>query len=548
MRRVPEVIDTWFDSGAMPFAQWHYPFENHHTLQRQYPADFIAEGVDQTRGWFYSLLAISTGLGAALPNNSGGTETLVDALAAPYRTVVVNDLILDADGVKMSKRLGNIVDPWDVVARHGADAVRMFLVASSQVWLPRRFDEAAIRELSARFMLTFKHTYTGIFAQFANYGWEPTERDPAPAARPPLDRWMLSRMATVAAEVNGLLDRFEATLALRTLMDFVVDDVSNWYVRRGRSRFYSVDGPDNRAAFATLYQVLVAICRMLAPFTPFITDWMHRALTGASVHLASFPVGTEWTVDRHLETGMAQIRVLVRLGRAAREKASVKVRQPLSRLVCVVPDADTSALEQLIPLLAQELNVKTVELASTGAAFVHLEAKPNFRTLGKRFGKRTPLIAQAVQALTDQAIRALERAEDVSVSIEGETHLLQPTDLTILRRAAGELVIEEEGGYLAALDPTITLALRQEGLARELVSRTQRLRKEAGLAVSDRVTLTVAGDPELGQVVQRYRDYISGEVLADEIVIGEAPAGVSNAVQAVDLDGVPAIIAIRRKD
>ncbi|HEU4565284.1 MAG TPA: isoleucine--tRNA ligase [Gemmatimonadaceae bacterium] len=541
MRRVPEVIDTWFDSGSMPFAQWHYPFENREVVERLFPADFICEGVDQTRGWFYSLLAIATGLRDALPNNAGEGP-------APYKAVVVNDLVLDANGVKMSKRLGNIVNPWEVIARHGADAVRMFLIASSQVWVPRRFDESAIRELSTRFLLTLKNTYSGMFAQYANYGWEPSDRDPAPADRPAIDRWVLSRLASVAREVDGLLERFEATLALRAIMDFVVDDVSNWYVRLSRARFYETESDDNRAAFATLHEVLVAASRMLAPFAPFVSDWLHRALIGTSVHLAAFPQSSPGRHDAALEAGMAHVRVLSRLGRAAREEANVKVRQPLGRLVCVVPDADGASLAELVPLLAQELNVKTVEFVTSGAAFVRLEAKPSFRVLGKRFGKRTPLAAQAIAALSDEALRAFERGEEVAINVEGEEHRLLPDDLAIVRRAAGDLVVEEEGGYFAALDPTVTPELRGEGLARELVSRIQRMRRDAGLAVSDRIALWVWGSAEIEGVARGYQDYISGEVLAVAVVVGERPAEVTNAVQAMDLDGVPAEIAIRRKD
>jgi isoleucyl-tRNA synthetase len=281
MRRVPEVIDTWFDSGSMSFAQWHYPFENHDVVARHYPADFIAEGVDQTRGWFYSLLAIATGLGDALPNN-GGDRPGEGGTAAPYRAVVVNDLVLDAEGQKMSKSRGNAVDPWAVIERHGADAVRLFLIASSQVWIPRRFDETVIRETAGRFLLTLKNTYTGIFAQYANFGWSPSDEDPPAADRPPIDRWVLSRLATVEREADGYLQRYEATLAARAVMEFFDEDVSKWYVRLNRHRFYDVESADNRAAFATLHEVLVGTCRLLAPFAPFLTDWMHRELVGES--------------------------------------------------------------------------------------------------------------------------------------------------------------------------------------------------------------------------------------------------------------------------
>lgn len=290
MRRVPEVIDTWFDSGSMPFAQWHYPFENAERLERNYPADFIAEGVDQTRGWFYSLLAIATGLGDALPRNTlahrAGAESSVTT--APYGAVVVNDQVLDAEGAKMSKSRGNVVDPWAVLERHGADAVRLFFVASSQVWVPRRFDENAIRDTTGRFLLTFKNVYSGIFAEYANFGWEPTEADPAPVARRAIDRWILSRLATVERDADAMLEAYDATTAARAVMAFFVDDVSNWYVRVNRARFYDVDGDDNRAAFATLREVLLVTCRLLAPFAPFVSDWVHTEISGESVHLASY--------------------------------------------------------------------------------------------------------------------------------------------------------------------------------------------------------------------------------------------------------------------
>ncbi|MEJ7808871.1 MAG: isoleucine--tRNA ligase [Gemmatimonadaceae bacterium] len=555
MRRVPEVIDTWFDSGSMPFAQWHYPFENADIMARQYPADFIAEGVDQTRGWFYSLLAIATGLGDALPNNDGAPPD-GDARAErpaqnppPYRAVVVNDQVLDAHGQKMSKSRGNAVAPWEVIGRHGADAVRIFLVASSQVWQPRRFDEDAIREVAGRFLLTLKNTYSGMFAQYANFGWTPGADDPVPAARPPADRWVLSRLAGVEWEADRELERFEPTVALRAIMDFVVDDVSNWYVRLSRARFYDVDGPENRAAFATLHEVLVVVCRLLAPFAPFLTDWMHRELTGDSVHLASYRRDAVSARDHALEGAMAHVRALSTLGRAAREEANVRVRQPLGRLVCVVPGPHDASLDELVPYLRNELNVKDVEFASSSAEFVRLEGKANFRALGKRFGKRTPLAAHAVSALSEDALRAFERGDDVAVWVEGESHMLTPDDLSVVRRAAGELVVKEEGGYVAALDPAITPALRREGLAREIVSRLQRMRKEAGLEVSDRVTVIVAArNAEIAAVVGEFQDYISSEVLAAKVELDADIADTANATQAVDLDGIPVTLALTRVD
>ncbi|MDQ4079272.1 MAG: class I tRNA ligase family protein, partial [Gemmatimonadota bacterium] len=546
MRRVPEVIDTWFDSGSMSFAQWHYPFENREVLATQYPADFIAEGVDQTRGWFYSLLAIATGLGSELPNNddpSAGRGT------APYRAVVVNEHVLDAEGLKMSKSLGNIVDPWDVVPRYGADAVRLFLIVSSQVWLRRPFDDAGIRELAGRFLLTLKNVYSGIFAQYANFGWSPSESDPPVSKRPLIDRWVLSRLTSVERRADALLGDYDATLAARTVMDFLVDDVSNWYVRLNRPRFYDVDTPDSRAAFATLHEVLVVTCRLLAPFAPFVTDWMHRELTGTTVHLA--PYAREGSteigrVEQELERGMSQLRTLATLARAAREEADIKVRQPLTRLVCVVPSGTSPALRDMVPLLGAELNVKRVEFADTGDALVRLEAKANFRSLGKRFGKATPLAAQAIAALSNDALMVFERGEPVAISVNGESHELAADDLTVVRRASGNLVVKEESGFFAAIDPTVTPELRREGVARELVSRIQRMRKEAGFAVSDRIVVTVAGDAETEGTVDAFREYISGEVLARELIVGGNLPTNANVTQLLELDGLHARVALTR--
>ncbi|HSA57423.1 MAG TPA: class I tRNA ligase family protein, partial [Gemmatimonadaceae bacterium] len=569
MRRVPEVIDAWFDSGSMPFAQWHYPFEHGQLMASQYPADFIAEGLDQTRGWFYSLLAIAAGLGDALPNNvvaagddgpaaSEGTRHPAPAIgnqqparspssrstSAPYRAVVVNDLVLDANGVKMSKSRGNVVNPWDAVQRHGADAVRLFLIASSRLDVPRRFDESAIRETSARDLVTLKNVYSGMFAQYANFGWAPSDRDPRPAERPLIDRWILSRLATVERETDRLLGEYDATAAARLVLGFVVSDVSNWYVRRNRDRFFAVDGEDNRAAFATLHEVLTVSSRLLAPFAPFLSDFIHRELTGASVHLAPYVRADAPAPDPALEAAMDEVRELARLGRAAREDAGIKVRQPLARLLCVVPAVHVDRMRPLLPLLAAELNVKEATLVTSADELVELAAKPNWKALGRRFGKATALAARAVEALASDDLRAFERGAPVAITVESRSHVLQAEDLTLLRRAAGALVVKEALGRFVALDPTVTPALRREGLARELVSRVQRMRRDAGLAVSDRIRLWVAGPPEIESAAREHQDWIAAEVLARHVVIGESPVGVEYAAPSVEIEGLAATVAL----
>jgi isoleucyl-tRNA synthetase len=544
MRRAAEVIDTWFDSGSMSFAQWHFPFENHDKLAGQFPADFIAEGVDQTRGWFYSLLAIATGLGDALPNNAGPTGGTVASTASPYRAVVVNDQVLDADGKKMSKSVGNVVDPWAVMARHGADATRLFFVASSAVWVPRSFDEKMLAEQAGRFLRTLKNVYSGIFAQYANFGWSPSEADPPVESRPALDRWMIGWLARLEQTVDAALDAYDATAASRAIIEFVDDDVANWYVRLSRARFYDVEAEENRAAFATLHEVLVSVCRLLAPIAPFVSDWIHRELTGESVHLAPFRM-PRGSVGADLDAPMTAVRTLARLGRAAREEAGIKVRRPLGRMVCVAPGVSETAVVPLVPLLEAELNVKRVDFATSADELVTLEAKPNFRTLGKKFGKHTPLAAQAAAAFSSDDLRAFERGVPLIVSVEGQSHELELDDVTIIRRASGDLVVQEDAGFFAAIDPMVTPELELEGYARELVSRVQRMRKEAAFAVSDRITLTIGKGTgsDVHAVVRARRAWIMDETLATELVLLD---GAGDGTTPVDLDGMTAFVAITR--
>jgi isoleucyl-tRNA synthetase len=551
MRRVPEVIDTWFDSGSMPFAQWHYPFENRDKLERNYPADFIAEGVDQTRGWFYSLLAIATGLGDALPRNTLADRALAgDAVhTAPYGAVVVNDQVLDAQGEKMSKSRGNVVDPATMLEKYGADAIRLFFVVSSQVWVPRKFDESIIRE-KAQFLVTLKNVYSGIFALYANFGWEPGDRDPVVAERPLIDRWILSRLASVERATDEALTRYDAYAAAKLVTDFLMDDVSKWYVRQSRARFYDVDSDDNRAAFATLREVLIVTCRLLAPFTPFMTDWIHTELTGESVHVASYVRGEAADTDPALELAMDHIRTLSTLGRSAREEAEIKVRQPLARMVCVVPAQSTgddaqAYVTDLVPLLASELNIKEVSFLGSADELVKLEAKANFRALGKKFGKDTPLAAKAVAALDSNALMAFERGEPLAISVGNESRVLEPDDLTIIRRASGDMIVKESSGYFAAIDAHVSPELRMEGLAREVISRIQRMRKDAGFAVSDRISLSLSGPAELEEAIRTHQSRIAEEVLARDISIGD-DASKMNAAQSVDIDGHPARIALER--
>jgi isoleucyl-tRNA synthetase len=528
MRRVAEVIDTWFDSGAMPVAQWHYPFEHQAEFREQFPADVIAEGVEQTRGWFYSLLAIAAGVFGE----------------AAYRHVIVNELMLDAAGRKMSKSRGNVVEPSAVIARHGADAVRLFFLASSQVSLPKRFDESAIADVAGSALEKLRHSYN-LFPLYAA-AWRPSPADPARTDRPPVDRWLLGRLARTVRAVTEAWAAYDVTAGTRAILAFVVEDLSNWWVRQSRARFWVPGGRPDPAALATLHEALVVTARLLAPAAPFLADALHRALMDASVHLAPFPVPAPGLDDPALERAMDAVRRLASLARSAREDVGIRVRQPLSRLLAAVPgDVDAGLLDALLPLLMAEVNVKRVELVHRGTDLVTLDAVPSFRALGRRFGKATPAVAQAIRDLAAADVARFEAGETVTVEVAGERQALLPGDLVVHRRARGDLVVRADGGVVAALDPALTEELRQEGLAREVVSRVQRLRREAGYQVTDRIELWVGGDEAVEQATRRHAEYIAGETLARALTVGP-PAPGADLEQEIELDGVRARVAVRR--
>lgn len=528
MRRVSEVIDTWFDSGAMPVAQWHYPFEHEREFHEQFPADLIAEGVDQTRGWFYSLLAISA--------------AVFDETA--YRNVVVNELVLDAAGQKMSKSRGNVVEPEAVIARYGADAVRLYLLSASQVWLPKRFDESAIGDLAGTALEKLRHTYS-LFPLYAG-AWRPSPQDPPPAARPAADRWLLGRLARTVRAVRQAWEGYDVTAGTRAILAFLVDDLSNWWVRLNRARFWVPGGTADPSALATLHDVLAVSARLLAPAAPFLSDAVHRALLGGSVHLAPFPVPLPGIEDAKLDRAMDVVRRLASLARSAREDVGIRVRQPLSRLLAAIPgDVDRATFQALQPLLEAEVNVKRVELVTRGTDLVTLEARPSFRALGKRFGPATPEAAEAIRRLPGELVARFEAGEPVSIEVRGGREQLQPDDLTVQRQARGDMIVRSDGEVVAALDPALTDALRQEGLAREVVSRVQRMRRDAGYRVSDRIELSVGGDPQVQEATRRHADYIAGETLARALTVGDG-ALAADLVQEVVLDGLRARLAVRR--
>ena len=496
MRRVPEVIDVWFDSGSMPFAQYHAPFENLEHFEQHFPADFICEALDQTRGWFYSLLAIAV--------------LLYDR--SSYRNVVCLGLILDEQGRKMSKSLGNYVEPWEVIDRFGADALRWYFFTSKQPWDGYRFSLETIGEALRQFLLQLWNTY-GFYVLYANAnGIAPDAlREGGPRAE--LDRWALSRLHATVETVAERLDDFDATSAGRAIQAFV-EELSNWYVRRSRRRFWDGDP----AAFATLRECLLTVTRLLAPFCPFLADEIYDNLDGseASVHLCDFPDAGER--DTGLEEAMAVARETVRLGLAARGQAGVKVRQPLQAAVVAATGDERAAIERFADIVREELNVRELRFVSQADELGEVEVKPNYRTLGPRFGKDMPLVADAVAALeAARVVETLREGRTVAISVAGKDHELGADDLLISMKPLEGYQVEREGSHGVALELEINVELQVEGWAREIVHAVQVARRDAGLDVSDRIALTLSGDEDLVGAARAYQDYIAGETLATSV-------------------------------
>ena len=495
MHRVPEVIDVWFDSGSMPFAQFQAPHHNLEHFEQRFPADFICEALDQTRGWFYSLLAIST----LLFNTSS------------YRNVVCLGLILDDQGRKMSKSLGNTVEPWEVIDRYGADALRWYFFTSKQPWDGYRFSLETIGEAVRQFMLQLWNTY-GFYVLYANANDVAPGAD-QPAATGELDRWVLSRLQETVEIVRDRLDDFDATTAGRAIQTFV-DELSNWYVRRSRRRFWDGDA----AAFATLRHCLVTVAQLLAPFCPFIADELYDNLDGEepSVHLCDFPVPTPR--DAELEQAMDVARQTVRLGLAARAQAKLKIRQPLRAAVIVATGRERAAIERLEDIVRDELNVHELRFVSEADELGQVEIKPNYRTLGPRFGKDMPMVAAAVAGLDPAHVSAaLREGRTVAISVGGDDHPLGADDLLISMKPLEGYQVEREGSHAVALEIEIDDALRIEGWARDIVRAVQNARQAAAFEVSDRIVLTLDGDPELLDAARAHQAYIANETLATRV-------------------------------
>jgi len=524
MQRVPEVIDVWFDSGAMPFAQWHAPHEHAEHFRERFPADYVCEALDQTRGWFYSLLAVST--------------LLFDC--SSYKNVVCLGLLLGPDGQKMSKSKGNVVDPWEVLDRFGADALRWYFFTSKQPWDGYRFTVETIGEAVRQFLLQLWNTY-GFYVLYANAnGTAPASLPDPHASTNELDRWALSRLSATVEVARERMDDYDATTAGRAVQAFV-DDLSNWYVRRSRRRFWDGDP----AAFATLRHCLVAVTQLLAPFTPFVADEIYRNLDPdgeASVHLCDYP--TPAARDVALEEAMEVAREAVQLGLAARGQSKIKLRQPLRAAVVVATGREREAIERLADVVRDELNVKELRFAAAADELGQLEIKPNYRALGPRFGKDMPKVATAVAGLDPAHVAAaLREGRTVGIAVDGHDHELDADDLVVAMQPLEGYQLEREGSHAVALELALDAELRREGLAREVVHAIQAARKAAGLDVSDRIALTLAGADELLAAAREHEPYVTGETLTTAI---DYDVAVNGEAHAVEIEGLGLQIAVSR--
>ncbi len=522
MRRVPQVIDCWFDSGAMPFAQHHYPFENKENFDKLFPADFICEGIDQTRGWFYSLLAISTII-------KGQT---------PYKNVLVNDLILDKKGKKMSKSKGNTVNPFEIMDEFGADAVRWYLLAGSPPWVPTKFDGNGVKEVAGKFFGTLKNVYS-FFATYANIDGYSVEEPRQVSSR--IDGWIFSKLNALIAYVQERMDAYDLTKAVRAVQNFVCEDLSNWYVRRSRERFWSFDLTDDKKdAYYTLHAVLVALTKMIAPVSPFLADHIYGALTGQeSVHLADFPVCDPAKIDAELEKKMDTVIQVVSLGRFARNNARLKVRQPLAEIK--LPRRLQEVVAGMEDLILEEINIKRVSFVDEG--FVSYTAKPNFKSVGKKVGKRMKALQEYLLTADVEGIReAFAQNKEFPVLLDGEEYKLESEDLVLEIKSLDGYQLETNGDFFVALQTTLTEDLVAEGYARELINKIQFTRKNSGYQVMDRINVSYYYSEDLEAMLAGYLDDLKKETLADSFERADSSQG----MQKWDINGLEIYLLVEK--
>src|SRR5688572_30354657 len=529
MKRVPDLIDVWFDSGAMPYAQWHFPFENKETFKQNFPADFIAEGVDQTRGWFYTLHAI-----AAL---------VFDSVA--YKTCVSNGLVLDKNGNKMSKRLGNVVDPFKTIETFGADAARWYLITNASPWDNMKFDLDGIKEVQRKFFGTLYNTYQ-FFALYANVdGFAFKEKYIPLKERPEIDRWILSSLNSVVKKANEYMDDYEPTQAGRVIEDFVDGHLSNWYVRLCRRRFWKGEYEhDKICAYQTLYECLETLTRLIAPISPFFSDDLFQNLnkvTGRfdveSVHHANYPLSDESKINSPLEERMQLAQDISSLVLSLRKKVNIKVRQPLQKVLIPVNNPGMKEqLQKIEDLIKSEVNVKEIQYLFDTEGFISKKIKPNFVALGKKLGPKMKAVSAALAQFTQEDILRLEKEGQYSLSIEGEPLVLQAHEVEISSEDIPGWTVANKGGLTVALDIKISLDLEHEGNAREFVNRIQKIRKDSGFELTDRVEVKVWAANGLKESLAQFKDYICAEILADKLeLVPEITDGIEIEVNDVSL-------------
>ncbi len=509
MRRESDLVDVWFDSGAMPYAQQHYPFEHKEGFDEVFPADFIAEGVDQTRGWFFTLHAIAT--------------MLFDSVA--FKNIISNGLVLDKNGNKMSKRLGNAVDPFEVLDAYGADATRWYMISNSQPWDNLKFDKEGVDEVRRKFFGTLYNTYS-FFALYANVdGFTGREPEVPVAERPEIDRWIVSLLNTLVADVTASLENYDPTPAARMIQEFVNENLSNWYVRLNRKRFWGGEMTEDKlAAYQTLYTCLETVVMLAAPFAPFISERIFRDLNAVSgrrvdsVHLAQFPAADPSLVDKELEETMSLAQRVSSMVLALRRKVNIKVRQPLGKILIPVLDPSMGRhIEAVRSLIMNEVNVKQIELVAETAGLITKRIKPNFKTLGPKYGKYMKQIAALTAAFTQERIAAIEAAPETVLDLGGERVAVTPADFEITSEDMPGWLVTSEGKLTVALDITVTDDLRREGVARELINRIQNIRKDSGLEVTDRIRVEIEAKEAVVEAVAAYADYIGQQTLAREV-------------------------------
>ena len=538
MRRESDLIDVWFDSGAMPYAQLHYPFENADKFDTVFPSDFVAEGVDQTRGWFYTLHALAT--------------MLFDKVA--FRNIISNGLVLDKNGNKMSKRLGNAVDPFEVLNQYGADATRWYMISNSQPWDNLKFDKEGVDEVRRKFFGTLYNTYS-FFALYANVdGFTGKEDIVAVENRPEIDRWIISELNSLTARVTEALENYDPTPAARAIQEFVCENLSNWYVRLNRKRFWGGEMTEDKlAAYQTLYTCLETVAKLAAPFAPFISDRIYRdlnAVTGynseESVHLSQFPVCDKSLINADLEQMMFIAQKVSSMVLALRRKVNIKVRQPLTKILIPVLDADAERhIEAVKSLIANEVNVKEVELIHNTTGIITKRIKPNFKTLGPKYGKYMKAIAALVATFSQEQISAVECGELTTLDMGAETIEVSAADFEITSEDMPGWLVTSEGKLTVALDITLTPELEMEGVARELINRIQNIRKEAGLEVTDKIRVEIEALPAIEPSVAKYADYIGQQSLAVEVVCTANPQGFT-AEKYNEVNDEPVVIAINK--